>query len=118
MGKHYFINGLVAILLCAMAICVQAQIPTPLRAKFIAAGNTHACAITNEGAAKCWGESGGGRLGDGSTISRVSLPTQVVGLETDVTAIAVSLEYTCAIQGGAVWCWGSGSKWRIRPREH
>ena len=72
----------------------------------IAAGDAHSCAIQN-GAVKCWGEDNGGRLGDG--IYRywdTPTPVQVIGLNVNVTAIAAGDTHSCAIQNGAVKCWG------------
>ena len=39
-------------------------------AKFIAAGESHTCAILDDGSAKCWGYGANGRLGYGDTLSR------------------------------------------------
>ena len=39
-------------------------------AKFIAAGDSHTCAILDDGSVKCWGQGSDGRLGYGDTLSR------------------------------------------------
>jgi alpha-tubulin suppressor-like RCC1 family protein len=54
---------------------------------------------------KCWGQAGFGELGDGSLVTRTS-PTQVVGLTSGVTTIAVGNNNTCARVGGSLQCWG------------
>jgi alpha-tubulin suppressor-like RCC1 family protein len=74
----------------------------------IAAGGTHACAVTVQGAARCWGWNAVGQLGDGRACGYTAcLPTQVVGLTTGVVAIAAGGGHTCALKTtGGVTCWG------------
>src|SRR6185503_858104 len=73
----------------------------------ISTGSNHACAVTQEGAVKCWGQNGSGQLGDGSTTSRL-VPVDVVGLSSGVVKIALGFRHTCAITAaGGVKCWGT-----------
>ena len=73
----------------------------------IAAGDRHTCAVTTDGAVRCWGDNRRGQLGDGTTSGR-RLPTPVSGLGGGVVAIAARGNHTCALTaGGAVRCWGS-----------
>lgn len=75
----------------------------------IAAGKEHTCAITNNGAVKCWGNNGRGQLGDGRGSYR-NAPVDVSGLSSGVTVIAAGSDRTCAItNSGAVKCWGSNN---------
>ena len=83
----------------------------------IAAGYRHTCAI-QRGAAKCWGWDNQGALGDGDTVvtggsSGSSMPVQVFGLESSVTAITVGDLHGCAIQSGAAKCWGRGGNGQL-----
>lgn len=72
----------------------------------ITAGFFHTCAVTTSGAVKCWGRNNYGQLGDGTTTSR-GLPTDVVGLDSDVSAIAAGEFHTCALNtADGVKCWG------------
>lgn len=80
-------------------------------------GTNFACAIKN-GAAKCWGSNSYGQLGNGNTTAQGS-PTQVTGLTSGVTAIATDSDsayynrHACAIQDGAVKCWGDNSNGQL-----
>ena len=72
----------------------------------IATGVYHTCAIVPGGGVKCWGQNEDGQLGDGTTTVR-TVPTDVSGLGSGVTAIAAAGGHTCAIvAGGGVKCWG------------
>jgi alpha-tubulin suppressor-like RCC1 family protein/serine/threonine protein kinase len=74
----------------------------------IAAGNSHACGVTKQGDAYCWGKNGGGQLGDGTTTDR---PTPVrVKASTRFASITTGGVHTCAITTDAdAYCWGKNS---------
>jgi len=74
----------------------------------ITAGDSHTCAILDDGSVSCWGNNGQGQLGDGTTTNR-NTPTQTSSLGTDRTAVAITGGdyHTCAIlDDGSVSCWG------------
>jgi len=67
----------------------------------------HTCALTDTGAAYCWGWNGNGQLGNGSRMDSFS-PVPVAGAHT-FDSIALGGTYTCARKDDAVWCWGSNA---------
>jgi alpha-tubulin suppressor-like RCC1 family protein len=88
------------------------------KAKQVIAGRLHSCALTTEGAVRCWGYREHGALGigpalpDGDPQSNHErfLASQVVGLESGVVQIATAAyaDFTCALlEAGTVKCWGN-----------
>lgn len=68
---------------------------------------SHACGLTTNGAAYCWGNNEVGSVGDGTTVLR---PTPVaVGGGLTFASIDAGFRHTCGrTTAGAVYCWGSG----------
>ena len=71
----------------------------------VSVGEDLSCAVVN-GAAKCWGHNDGSdKLGTGVFQNEIA-PVQVLGLTSQVTAIASGQYHSCAIIGGGARCWG------------
>lgn len=76
-----------------------------VRAKALALGDQHACALREDGSVVCWGRNEEGQLGDGTRVDR-SEPRPVPGLDS-VSAIAAGSFFTCALRtDGSVSCFG------------
>ena len=72
----------------------------------ISPGETHTCALTISGGAKCWGRNFEGELGDGTATNRLT-QVDVGGLTSGVAQIRAGAFHTCALTtGGSAKCWG------------
>jgi len=72
----------------------------------IAPGGAHACAVTADRKAVCWGDNRYGQLGNGATAGSET-PVRVSRL-SNVTALAAGERHTCAaLATGRVECWGA-----------
>ncbi len=78
----------------------------------IESGDGHSCGVTTGGKGFCWGTNGGGRLGDGTTTAR-NKPTEIymtgVLAGKTITRITAGSGHSCAVGGGAAYCWGTGT---------
>ena len=72
----------------------------------ISVGYEHICALVGGGIAMCWGKNSEGELGTGNATAESTLPTQVSGFPQGLSGISAGNDYTCAVSGGSVWCWG------------
>lgn len=71
----------------------------------IAAGLTHTCGLTKDGAAFCWGANDSAQLGDGS-LKTSPTPVRVAGNIT-FKALGPGGTHTCAVGiDGVGYCWG------------
>ncbi len=80
--------------------CTEGRIVT------VSAGDTHTCAVRDDGALWCWGANGSGQLGDGTQTARL-YPVRVYGFPQTVSFVRVKTAFSCAtIADGRLYCWG------------
>ncbi|HEX8437802.1 RTX toxin [Archangium sp.] len=80
----------------------------------VAAGKTHTCALLGTGDIKCWGNGANGRLGYGSTSSRLK-PSTAVDLDgSSAYQVTAGGSHTCALLStGAARCWGENGSGQL-----
>lgn len=91
----------------------------PVQAVFTRGGSFHGCALMGDGAVRCWGAAGAGRLGlpgvttpIGDDEPAAAAPTVDVG--GPVAALTTGAEHTCArLLDGSVRCWGSNASGQL-----
>jgi alpha-tubulin suppressor-like RCC1 family protein len=81
------------------------RVPSISTAIGIAAGQTHACALTKDKSVYCWGSNDFWQLGNNtSTVAR--FPVQVQGIPS-IKQIASGTNHSCALaENGFAYCWG------------
>ncbi|MFM8529325.1 MAG: RCC1 domain-containing protein, partial [Ilumatobacteraceae bacterium] len=77
----------------------------------ISAGQSHTCALLDDGNVRCWGYNWRGALGNGNTeTSLVPAVAVNLGVGLHATAISAGDNHTCAIlTNRSIKCWGSNS---------
>lgn len=78
-------------------------------------GATQNCAIIDE-ALYCWGSSGNGQVGTGTTgFGYYESPQKVVGMTSGVTSMSTGgRNYQCATKSnGSAWCWGANANGQL-----
>ena len=80
---------------------------------FITTGDSHTCALTSTGQAKCWGLNDHGQNGDAATTSR-SAPVDVVNPEGGFVSLEAGAFHTCGLtESGGVMCWGKNGEGQL-----
>ena len=81
--------------------------------KQISVGHFHACAVTFDNQAYCWGRNNKGQLGDGSTAQSnvpVAVSTSGVLAGKTIKQVTASYFHTCAIASDKeAYCWGDNT---------
>jgi len=99
---------------CGNTPCSDLPIPVAgnLTLESLAAGNSHTCGITPDGAVYCWGTNGSGQLGNGF-MTRAAQPVLVKG-DIGFTQVSAGTWHTCALtEMGTLYCWGSNDEGQL-----
>jgi alpha-tubulin suppressor-like RCC1 family protein len=91
--------------------CAVTPVPVASALVFdtLAAGTNHACALTADGAAHCWGRNDVGQLGVGSTVT--GFTPQPVPAPLPFMMVTAGDRHTCALAtDGTAWCWGDNGR--------
>ena len=95
-------------------IPVAVQMPAGVSFQSIAAGNIHACALTTEGKAYCWGWNQYGQLGNNSTANSSTPVAVQMPAGVSFQSIAAGNIHTCALTTtGQAYCWGYGGSGQL-----
>lgn len=88
---------------------VPRQVGTTTTWREISASWQHACAIQADGSAWCWGQNQRGQLGAGTTTTRSTGPSRVLG-DQQWTSVAAGGWSTCGTTAtGTAYCWGDNA---------
>lgn len=84
------------------------------KVRSIACGDSHACALSDQGLVKCWGENKRGQLGLGDKLNRGKSPENMgdklptlAGLNK-IQAVSTGHDHSCALSTDGLRCWGAG----------
>jgi alpha-tubulin suppressor-like RCC1 family protein len=108
---HPFRNNIAGSLLCIAALgCGDSTSPSSpppsTSGATLSAGGHHACRVTADGLALCWGRADAGQVGADST-PVTSAPTVVPAGDVRFASIVAGGLHTCALtHDGEPWCWG------------
>jgi alpha-tubulin suppressor-like RCC1 family protein len=80
----------------------------PEPATYVTIGTATTCALTKSGGVYCWGYGANGELGNDSNMMYSTTAVPVHGLASGVTSISCGNAVACAVQNGALLCWGDG----------
>jgi alpha-tubulin suppressor-like RCC1 family protein len=82
----------------------------------LALGDAHGCALRADGTAVCWGKNDHGQLGNGSTADAAAATEVLDGNGAPLgglSALVAGAAHTCALQNGALLCWGDDSSGQL-----
>jgi alpha-tubulin suppressor-like RCC1 family protein len=86
------------------------RVPSPPALTQVSVGAEHACGLTGDGVAFCWGNPNTGRLGIGPINATPRRSPLAVSTALRFTQISSGSDHSCALDAdGAAYCWGSNA---------
>jgi alpha-tubulin suppressor-like RCC1 family protein len=80
-------------------------------------GGQHVCILSTQGKSYCWGNGGGGSMGNGTstTINGTPVATTTSGVLNGValTSITAGNQQTCGVSNGVGYCWGRNTNGQL-----
>src|SRR5690606_22675958 len=93
-------------------VTIDLMLDVELKFASITTFGGHACGISIDSAAYCWGFGGNGRLGNGGVDNHSTAQAVAGGRNFDVLSVGGS--FTCGLAlGGDVYCWGNGADGKL-----
>lgn len=74
----------------------------------VAAGGDHTCALMTSGDVLCFGRNSDGQLGIDDSDNDHHANPQTLAYSLTLDAVGLGSRHSCGLEGGALWCWGSG----------
>jgi alpha-tubulin suppressor-like RCC1 family protein len=96
-------NGSTTAIQNAAVVVTATGVLTGLNLTQITVGTTFVCALSNTGAAFCWGENGNGQDGNPATADNFLVPVAVM---SQATMVAAGGTHSCLLRNGKAYCWG------------
>ena len=82
--------------------------PSTLNFTQVTVGQSHTCALLEDGQALCWGDNTYGQLGDNEVTG--SLLAMPVNTSLRFISLSAGTAHTCGVAtDGSLWCWGRNS---------
>lgn len=78
----------------------------PYKARHVAVGADHSCAVVDTGAVYCWGYNMNGQMGVGTFSGVYNTPVQVNTI-TDAISVSLGASHSCAHTLEGIRCWGA-----------
>lgn len=81
----------------------------------VSAGTNHSCVIAADHHVYCWGSDASGQIGNNAALTNMTSPVAVATtlMSSDVTSLGAGANHTCAVAGGAAYCWGLGTSGQL-----
>ena len=99
-----------------LAACSESTAPRPpLVFSVLSAGNGHACGLTTDGAAYCWGFNEDGGLGNGTTGGISTTPVAVSAPPgVSFSALSAGTAHSCGLTAShTAYCWGENESGQL-----